>query len=408
MRPNENPEQRPSIDGMRSAGGVQNSQGAPARKPEYRYDRELPAPKHVDLLEDGHAPDLAVTEQPTASGWSWRKKALLVLGILFALILATLAGAYVWFQQQLSPVSDDSSRRVQVTIESGTAPSTIGDQLKDAGVIRSKLAFSLYTKLTNTENMLKAGAYSLQPSQSTQEIVDHIVAGKQDTFQLTFLPGDTLANNRQVFVKAGYSEAEVDAALAKQYNRPLFAGKPASADLEGYIYGETYEFTAAASVEDVLNRTFDEYEKFITENKLVAGYRAQGLSLFEGITLASIIQKEVSGSADSKQVAQVFYKRMAEGMPLGADATFVYAAKKAGRQPTVDFPSPYNTRVNQGLPPGPISVPGTNALLAVASPAPGDFLYFVSGDDGKNYFSRTLAEHEAATRAHCIKNCALF
>ena len=95
-------------------------------------------------------------------------------------------------------------------------------------------------------------------------------------------------------------------------------------------------------------------------------------------------------------------------MPLGADATFVYAAKQAGKQPTVDFDSLYNTRTHKGLPPGPISAPGVHALRAVAAPAQGDYLYFVSGDDGKNHFTRTLAEHEAATRQYCIKNCALF
>lgn len=398
---------KPSIDGVKPAATHTKT---PARAPEYRYDHELPAPEPVKLLEDHDKPDLDLKDesQPPRRKRSLGKKLAIVFVALIAMLLAVAAASYIWYQQQLAPVSSDSSQRVTVKVIPGTAPSAISEQLKEAGVIRSKLAFSVYTKLTKTENTLKAGTYSLQPSQSTQQIVEHLVAGKQDTFQLTFLPGDTLANNRQTLIKAGYAETEVDAALVKQYDRPLFAGKPAGTDLEGYIFGETYEFTTATSVEAVLNRTFDEYEKFLVKNNLEAAYAVQDLTLYEGITLASIIQKEVSGTTDSQQVAQVFYKRMAEGMPLGADATFVYAAKKAGKQPTVDFKSPYNTRINQGLPPGPISAPGANALLAAARPASGDYLYFVSGDDGKNYFTKTLAEHEAATRKYCIKNCALF
>ena len=86
----------------------------------------------------------------------------------------------------------------------------------------------------------------------------------------------------------------------------------------------------------------------------------------------------------------------------------MYAANKDGAHPTVDYPSPYNTRVNTGLPPGPISVPGVDALRAVGSPAEGDYLYFVSGDDGKNYYARTEAEHNENITNHCQVNCALF
>jgi len=284
----------------------------------------------------------------------------------------------------------------------------IAQQLEDAGVVRSELAFRIHARLSGTQHNLKAGSYNLQPSISTPAIIEHLVSGKQDTFKIMFRPGETLTDTRTTLIKAGFTEADVTAALQKAYDRPLFAGKPAGADLEGYIFGNTYEFTFDATVETVLDRVFDEFEAYIEDHDLVEAYKKRNLTLYEGITLASIIQKEVAGPDDSKQVAQVFYKRLADGMPLGADATFVYAAKKAGQRPTVNFESPYNTRVHKGLPPGPISSPGSHALLAVAEPATGDYLYFVSGDDGKNYFSKTLDEHETNTRKYCIKNCSLF
>lgn len=392
---------RPSLDGVRRV----------APPPVVPVQTQTPPSSLPPLVEN----DPKTPAQSNRNGLKSPKKRrslakllLAIFGGLLFIVISLAVGAYVWYQQQLAPVSSDTSKHVRVTIEEGTAPSAIAKQLKEAGVIRSQLAFAIYTRLTGTQDILKAGAYNLQPSVSTQAIVDHLVSGKQDTFRLTFLPGDTLASNRQKLLEMGYGVEEVDAALSKTYDRPLFAAKPAGTDLEGYIFGETYEFDASATVESILNRTFDEYEAFIRENDLTNGFQKQGLNLYQGIVLASIIQKEVSGAEDSRQVAQVFLKRLAEGMPLGADATFVYAAKKAGQQPTVGFQSPYNTRIHAGLPPGPISAPGVNALRAVANPAPGDYLYFVSGDDGKTYFSRTAAEHEANTRTYCIKNCALF
>lgn len=341
------------------------------------------------------------------------RKRWIIIGVILVVLLLTavggVIGAGVWYQAQLQPVSiDKNAARIRVEIEPGSTPDMIAELLKEKGLIRDTFAFMWYTREQGVQAKLQAGTFSLKPSDSLPDIVKHLVAGKTDEFSLTFLPGETIAGHKQVLKKAGYSEAEIEAAFKKAYSHPVMKDKPVSADLEGYIFGETYNFTADASVEQILTRTFDELETQIKQNNLIAAYQKQGLNLYEGITLASIVQKEVANIADSKQVAQVFYKRLNDGMPLGADATFVYAARKAGVAPTVDFDSPYNTRIHQGLTPGPISSPGLTALLAVAAPAPGDYVYFVSGDDGKTYFSRTLAEHEALTRQHCQKNCSLF
>jgi UPF0755 protein len=241
----------------------------------------------------------------------------------------------------------------------------------------------------------------------TPEIIGHLTSGKTDQVSITFLPGATLAENRQVLLKAGYPQAEVDAALNKRYDDvTLFAGKPAGSNLEGYIYGETYQFDSSATVEQILRRTFKEYEDIIQAHHLQEGFAQQGLTLYQGITLASIIQREVAHTTDQKQVAQVFYTRLHTNMPLGSDVTYQYAAKQLGVAPTPDLDSPYNTRKNPGLPPGPIAVPGLSALEAVAAPAAGDYVYFLSGDDEVTYFARTNAEHEANIKNHCQIKCA--
>ena len=124
--------------------------------------------------------------------------------------------------------------------------------------------------------------------------------------------------------------------------------------------------------------------------------------------MASIIQREVITAADAAQVAQVFKKRYDMGMQLGSDVTYQYIADKTGQARNVNLDSPYNTRRYAGLPPGPISTPGLAALKAVAQPAKGDYLYFLSGDDDKTYFARTNEEHEKNIRNHCQEKCQII
>jgi UPF0755 protein len=327
-----------------------------------------------------------------------------VLGLVVLLIVLA-AAAFTWYKVELSPVDSARTDLIKVTIDSGTSPKAIGALLKDKGVIRNETAFSLYTRLEKAQNGLQAGSYRLSPAESTPEIVKHLVNGNVDTFKITFLPGATLAENRDTLLKSGYSTTEVDKALAATYDSPLFATKPASADLEGYIYGETYDFTTDATVGDILTRTFAEYAQVVKDNDLVAKFQSHGLSLYQGITLASIVQRESVQGAEP-QIAQVFYLRLAQNMPLGSDVTYQYIADKTGvaRDPNLD--SPYNTRRYPGLPPGPIATPGLASLKAVATPAPGDYLYFLSGDDNVTYYAHTLSEHEANIAAHCKVKCS--
>lgn len=331
-----------------------------------------------------------------------------VLGVIAA-ILIFVTSIFIWYTAQLSPVGGSSADKKLVKIEVGSTPASIAKQLDKEGVIRNQTVFLWQARLKGVENKLQAGTYRLSPSESTPEIIDHLSKGKVDTFSITFLPGATLKANREMLLSAGYAKAEVDAALAKTYDSPLFEGKPSSADLEGYIYGETYTFSTDTTAEAVLEHVFDYYYGIVQKNNLVAKYASRHVSLYQGITLASIVQREASAEgSDMAQIAQVFYSRLGMGMPLGSDVTYQYIADKLGvaRDPGLD--SPYNTRRYAGLPPGPISAPGEKALLAVANPATGDYLYFLSGDDNVTYFAKTLDEHEANVKNHCREKCQIL
>lgn len=333
------------------------------------------------------------------------------LGVAIVAIVASIGGAlaaYGWYQQQLKPVDAESHQRVRIVIESGMGPDAIATLLKKHDLIHSIAGFDWYTRLTRTSNVLQAGTYSLSQSMSLPDIVTHLKSGKTDTITITFLPGATVADNKKVLRKAGYKQEEIDAAFRKTYRHALFASKPTTADLEGYVYGETYEFAASATVEEILTRTFDQMYQVIKENSLVAAYKKRGLSLYEGITLASIVQREEKQLVDQKQVAQVFYLRLKKGMPLGSDPTYQYIADKTGQQRDPGLDSPYNTRKVAGLPPGPISMPGESALLAVAHPAKGNYLYFLNGDDNKMHFAHTQEEHERNIAEYCKIKCQIL
>jgi UPF0755 protein len=337
-----------------------------------------------------------------------RKPILIVAVTVIALFTVMIAGLIIWYQTQLAAVSPGSDEKVKVTVQPGSGVKTIAEQLKRSGLIRSDVGFDWYIRLNGKSAQLQSGTYRLGKGEDVPTIVGHLTSGTTDTFSITFLPGATLEKHRQTLIDTGYDAARVDEALAKRYDHPVFAGKPASADLEGYIYGETYNFPADASVEDILIRSFDELEAVVAGNDLVSRYKQQGFSLYQGITMASIIQREVITAQDAAQVAQVFKKRYDMDMPLGSDVTYQYIADKTGQARSVDIDSPYNTRRYPGLPPGPISSPGLAALKAVGSPAPGDYLYFLSGDDDKTYFARTNEEHERNIRDHCQEKCQII
>jgi UPF0755 protein len=357
-------------------------------------------------------------EAPTPPSKPRRKKLWLgiVLSVL-AVILIAAGSIWAWYQHQLTPVDSSDDKKVSIVIVPASSPATIAAQLKDEGVIRDVTAFMWYARLNGVRDTLKAGSYQLSPSESTPQIVDHLVKGSVGTFTITFFPGATLVDkvskpeNRKdvtsVLENAGYSSEEIAAALSKTYDHPVFQDKPATADLEGYVFGETYQFNSGVSVDTILTRTFDELYRYVVQDNLVAAFKQQGLTLYEGITLASIIQRE-SGGDDKAQIAQVFYSRMAINMQLGSDVTYQYIADKTGIQRNTNIDSPYNTRRYVGLPPGPIAAPGLAALRAVAAPASGDYLYFLSGDDNQTYYGRTLDEHEANIANHCKTKCRII
>ncbi len=364
------------------------------------------------------------------------KKKLPKVIIISVLILGVLGfSAFALYNHNLGPIfkvpacsgEDDRCKEIEFTINANEPVSKIASNLQSAGIIRSSLAFQIYLKLNpnnekGQEISLKHGEYKLRRTMSVAEIIKQLDDGAASTnvFQITILPGETVKDIKKKLVSDfNYSESEVNAAFSKTYNHPVLEGKPDTSaygaePLEGYIFGDTYEFYIGESVEKIITTALDHLQEKVEGNNLTARFADHGLTLAQGIILASIVQKEAS-TLDQPTVAQIFYNRLNNNIALGSDVTTKYALDLVDPNRTtytdnalaLTVDSLYNTRIYGGLTPGAICNPGISALLAVANPAETHAIYFLTGDDGKMYYGNTEEEHQANIRNHCQVLCGV-
>ena len=430
---------------------------ATATSPSVSPAATLGSPEVQSIINEPTKSEAESTESPR-SDRSLEKPMKKVKRILFSiLILIFLAGlfggGYYWYS--LQPVSSancrfdsakaasesnekeaDSNCEYQtIEVAAGESVKEIANNLKQADLIRNPFAFELYARINNLHAKLKTGKYSFRKTMSARAIAKQLVNGvvSSDVFNLTILPGTNLLGDKgksqtgiiHQFRTLGYSEEEINQALTKHYDNPVLKGLyadenklsnpdiPAKLALEGYLYGETYQFYNHEKLENVITTILNQFNDVVVSNQLEEKFKARGFTLREGITLASIIQKEAN-TEDMPGVSMVFQNRLKQGIALGSDVTATYAADITGIDRTnatnadiLAVNSLYNTRKFPGLPPGPIAVPSKAALLAVAEPdsSKTSMLYFLTGDDGLMYYSSTDAEHNQKIRDHCQKLC---
>ena len=417
----------------------------------------LGSPEVQSIINESTKSEAESTESPRPAKSSekpMKKVKRILLSLFILLFLAGLfGGGYYWYS--LQPVSSancrfDSAKAAAesnekeansvceyqiIEISAGESVKQIANNLKQADLIRNPLAFELYARINNLHAKLKTGKYSFRKTMSARDIAKQLVNGvvSSDVFNLTILPGTSLLGDKgksqtgiiHQFRTLGYSEEEINQALTKHYDNPILKGLyadetklsnpeiPVKLALEGYLYGETYQFYNHEKLENVITTILNQFNDVVVSNQLEEKFKARGLSLREGIILASIIQKEAR-TEDMPGVSMVFQNRLKQGIALGSDVTATYAADITGIDRTnatnadiLAVNSLYNTRKFPGLPPGPIAVPSKAALLAVAEPdsSKASMLYFLTGDDGLMYYSSTDAEHNQKIRDHCQKLC---
>ena len=425
--------------------------------PSFSPASTLGSPEVQSIINEPTKSESESSESPRPAKSSekpMKKVKRILLSLFILLFLAGIfGGGYYWYS--LQPVSSancrfDSAKAAAesnekeansvceyqtIEISAGESVKQIANNLKQADLIRNPLAFELYARINNLHAKLKTGKYSFRKTMSARAIAKQLVNGvvSSDVFNLTILPGTNLLGDKgksqtgiiHQFRTLGYSEEEINQALTKHYDNPVLKGLyadetklsnpeiPVKLALEGYLYGETYQFYNHEKLENVITTILNQFNDVVVSNQLEEKFKARGLSLREGIILASIIQKEAR-TEDMPGVSMVFQNRLKQGIALGSDVTATYAADITGIDRTnatnadiLAVNSLYNTRKFPGLPPGPIAVPSKAALLAVAEPdsSKASMLYFLTGDDGLMYYSSTDAEHNQKIRDHCQKLC---
>jgi UPF0755 protein len=289
-----------------------------------------------------------------------------------------------------------------VEVPTGAGSGQIGRRLVDAGVVRDESTFRTALWWTGRARDLQAGEYRFERPMTPLQVVETLVRGDVYTQRITFPEGLTIGEMADLYAAGGFGDAAqfVNAAGNASAIRDL---DPAGADLEGYLFPDTYALprrTPAAALVALMVARF----RAIYTDELHRSAEAQGLTLRQVVTLASLVEKETGRPDERPLVAAVYRNRLRLRMGLQADPTVVYAMRKAGRytgnirRQDLAMDSPYNTYRYAGLPPGPIAAPGEASIRAALAPADVDYLYFVSRNDGSHVFARTLAEHNRNVR----------
>ncbi len=277
----------------------------------------------------------------------------------------------------------------------------IAQNLEQQSLVRSAFAFRAIARLQKKDTLVKAGEYELSASMTPQEILDKMVRGDMIQRRATIKEGMTIREIGAALENAGIVEARL--VLQEAFNPQVAQEEGLSApSLEGYLFPETYNFRRNTPARKVIAAMHEEFKKRWLPQWT---QRAEilGMSTHEIVTLASIIEKESGNFDEQPVISSVFHNRLRKGMRLQADPTVIYGIKDFnGNITKLDLitETPYNTYVIAGLPPGPISNPGTSALKAALYPADTQFLYFVGNGAGRHIFSESLDQHNDAVNRY--------
>jgi UPF0755 protein len=318
-------------------------------------------------------------------------------------LIAIVAAACAWFVHAAYGDRSYPMSQVQVVVQRGSTFAQVARQLAREGVLDNVLAFRVLAHLRGEETKVRAGEYRFATHQTQSEILKALVTGgAQIAVWVTIPEGFTMSEIAKRLESSGVGPAGTfERAFA---NDSLRVDGARTRGLEGFLYPSTYLIPIGASprqVEDEMTQEF--FAKLPPDT--TRSLRALGIGLGEAVTIASMVEREAKSDADRPLIAGVIYNRLRLRMPLEVDATIEYALpehKSELSSADLRIDSPYNSYRHPGLPPTPISNPGTPSLEAALRPAKTDFLYYVYCGKGRHVFANTLAEHQANV-ARCLQ-----
>lgn len=325
------------------------------------------------------------------------KRSLIFASALLIFILFSFMALY-FGHFLISPAGVDKKEEIFI-VKKGSGLRVVAIELSRRRLIKSKDLFMLWAILKGGTKDIKAGEYSLNQSMAPVRIFNILSTGAIKTYALTIPEGLTAEQIADLLAKKNLVNIEefiplvMDKTLAASFHID-------GTSLEGYLFPDTYIISrdiGARQLIDLMIKRFQKIFSALIEDKEPAPSGL--LPVKEIVTLASIVEKEAGLAKERPIIASVFLNRLKKRMRLESDPTVIYGLKNFDgnlKKKDLRTPSPYNTYLNYGLPPGPIANPGRESLMAALNPAETDYLYFVSKNDGSHYFSTTLSEHNKA------------
>ena len=311
-----------------------------------------------------------------------------------------------------TPLSDDPAE-VPFTIEPGESALAVAQKLAEMGLISDAQLFRRFLSYNNLDASLEAGDYTLRKNMNMLELGQALQKANYEEVEVSIPEGwraeqiAQMLTDEEIMDGAAFL-AVVHAGAAVEH--PILFDRPAGQSYEGYLFPDTYRLPVPAKPEDLIQRMLDNLAAKLPANAIELASR-QGLSLYQTLIMASIVEREAVIAEERPLIASVYLNRIKQGMYLQADPTVQYAM---GYQPEQDqwwktpvtleeysgVNSPYNTYLNPGLPPGPIASPGIDSIIAVLQPADTNYLFFVAYGDGAHVFAETYEEHEKNVAAY--------
>jgi len=324
------------------------------------------------------------------------KKSIFFLGFIAGLIITLFVGIW-WTTATKAPSTN--SEEIRFIINRGSSAEKIGSDLADEGLVKSALAFKIYTQLNDYTRNIPPGEFLVPQNLSLEELINHLLKGPEE-YWVTIPEG----LRREEVVERFIEGLGLVAEEAVEFRSEFLS---ASKNQEGYLFPDSYLFPpdiSAAKVVTRLTNTFDSK----TAKEFAQNLDKSNLNLQQAVILASVIERETKTSEERPVVAGIYLNRMEIGMALQADATAQYAmankrcANRSGcdwwqtpSRADLEIDSPYNTYQITGLPVAPIANPGITSLMAVVDPEASDYFYYIHDDDGQIHYAKTLAKHNA-------------
>mgnify|MGYP001544619240 CR=1 FL=1 len=332
------------------------------------------------------------------------KKGLIGLLLLFLVVSCAAATGYLRFVNFCATPADTGASQILFTVSPGQNLKTIARRLELASIISDSRYFTWLVRIKKADKKLQAGQYLLSAAYSPEKILQNLISGKVQLYKITFPEGLTIAETAFKIQDAGFCSGDRFSELCRDQIFARSLGVNA-ASLEGYLFPDTYFFPKPTDCEIIIQAMLNRFNQ-VMKPAWKARSTEMGLTVYDVITLASIIEKETGDASERPVISSVFHNRLKKRMRLESDPTVIYGIKNFDGNITrkhLRTKTPYNTYRIKGLPAGPIANPGALSIEAALYPAQTDYLFFVSKKDTTHYFSKTIQEHNRAVRKYQLR-----